>query len=493
MTESKEGGASSKIDAIRAKSGVGSSSQDPDIPLDTEPFETIDITKIELDEDIYPRVQKSQKTIEVYAEAMRSGAVFPPIEVQCILDSGLERIILMDGWHRINAYQENKVREVAVCYWRSEILDKKTHLKELRVRSVKANLNHGDRLSNRDKEVMCQTMAEADTDIVIIEQEFADIFGVTRRSINNWIGAIRARQKGSRDNLILRLSFLGWTQQEIADTVGLTKARINQMLNSGNFAEIKHSIKSGKSISEVAEYNGLDIPVTWSIVLKDSDDTARFERLERALPIYDRWSFGSRDNMYGVANYKWGLITGQIIENLLYLYTHDQDIVLDPMAGGGTTNDVCIVFNRRCASFDIEPVREDIRQHDITTGPPPMKHQAHLAILEPPYYNMKQDAYQSVEEYLAFLESTIKHTVKCLCPDGHLVLIIMDQVNKDGIKVPIIGPTYTMLENAGLQYEHLVSLPLSTEQFQAYHVTRAKKDRSMLGINRQMWIFRRPA
>ena len=209
--------------------------------------------------------------------------------------------------------------------------------------------------------------------------------------------------------------------------------------------------------------------------------------------LYDIWSFGFRDPRYGQEGYKWGLICGQIVENLLHYYTEEGDLVLDPMAGGGTTIDVCNAWNRRCLAFDIEPVRDDIIKNDITKGLPEEVQDVRLAILEPPYYNMMQDAYKSLNEYLDFLYDAIKHTAERLAPDGILALIVMDQVNKDQEKYPLIGPSYRLLEHACLEYEHLVGLPLATEQHTAYHVEWAKKGKFMLGINRQMWIFRRPA
>lgn len=209
--------------------------------------------------------------------------------------------------------------------------------------------------------------------------------------------------------------------------------------------------------------------------------------------LYDIWSFGFRDPRYGQEGYKWGLICGQIIENLLYYYTKEDDIVLDPMAGGGTTIDVCKAFNRRCMAFDIDPVRDDILKNDITKGLPDIVKDVQLAILEPPYYNMMQDAYSSLNEFLSFLEDAIKNTADRLRPGGVLALIIMDQVNKDQEKYPMIGPAFELLNRTELEYEHLVGLPLGTQQHTAYHVKWAKEGRFMLGINRQMWIFRRPA
>jgi transcriptional regulator with XRE-family HTH domain len=84
-------------------------------------------------------------------------------------------------------------------------------------------------------------------------------------------------------HLIYRLSFLGWTQQEIADVVGLKRQRVQQIANNTNFSKICNSIASGKSISETAEFYGLDlrlssileIPV--SCIPNTSDDYSKVD------------------------------------------------------------------------------------------------------------------------------------------------------------------------------------------------------------------------
>lgn len=111
---------------------------------------------------------------------------------------------------------------------------------------------------------MCRIMAEDDPDANTTEEEFAETFNVSRQTINNWISDIRTRQKGSRDGLIIRLSKLGWTQEEIAEKVGITQQRVQQITNNANFGKICNDYNDGKSISEIAEYYGLDIPVVWS-------------------------------------------------------------------------------------------------------------------------------------------------------------------------------------------------------------------------------------
>jgi transcriptional regulator with XRE-family HTH domain len=137
------------------------------------------------------------------------------------------------------------------------------------------------------------------------QQKIADIFGVEQQSVSNWIKDIRAGQKGSRENMIYRLDFLGWTQQEIADVVKLERSSISKNVNSGNFSKIHNDIDSGKSISEIAEFHGLDIPVAWAIVLDEKTDSERFEMFgtskygnEKPKP-FNVWSFANRDTRLG--------------------------------------------------------------------------------------------------------------------------------------------------------------------------------------------------
>ena len=50
--------------------------------------------------------------------------------------------------------------------------------------------------------------------------------------MSDWISDIRTRQKASHNFLILRLSRLGWTQQEIADEVGMSQNRISEIIGN---------------------------------------------------------------------------------------------------------------------------------------------------------------------------------------------------------------------------------------------------------------------
>jgi len=210
--------------------------------------------------------------------------------------------------------------------------------------------------------------------------------------------------------------------------------------------------------------------------------------------LYNIWNFHFRDPRYGQEGYKWGLIAGQIVENLLYYYTEPGDTVLDPMAGGGTTLDVCKAFNRECIALDLTPIRDDIIQNDILQGLPDdiQDKEIQLVILEPPYFNMKiQDAYPTIQHFYNFSKTAIEHSTISLKIGGYVALIIMDQQHKGNTNFPLIGESYLLLKNAGLTYENLITLPLATSQYEAWAVSKHKEKKELMNINRQMWIFRK--
>ncbi len=55
-----------------------------------------------------------------------------------------------------------------------------------------------------------------------------------------------------------------------------------------------------------------------------------------------------------------GRIPAQMIAHILYYFSEQGDLVLDPMAGGGVVADTCLALNRRCRSFDMDD-RPDTR------------------------------------------------------------------------------------------------------------------------------------
>jgi len=71
---------------------------------------------------------------------------------------------------------------------------------------------------------------------------------------------------------------------------------------------------------------------------------------------YPRQTYGKiqkRNNKYA------GVTSAFVIYNLVKRYTEPGDLVLDPMAGSGTTLDVCSEEARNCIAYDISPTRPE--------------------------------------------------------------------------------------------------------------------------------------
>ena len=101
----------------------------------------LDIKELRFDEKLYPRMKISWKTAYSYAQAMKTGSVFPSITVGILNDKKL----VVDGWHRIEACKMNKVK-----YIKAEV-KKYSSEKEFFLDAIKKNAHHGRPLSTQEK------------------------------------------------------------------------------------------------------------------------------------------------------------------------------------------------------------------------------------------------------------------------------------------------------------------------------------------------------
>ena len=107
----------------------------------------------------------------------------------------------------------------------------------------------------------------------------------------------------------------------------------------------------GKSVEELAKFYNLENITTWAIVLQEKSDSDRFqlfgkpEHQDNAPRLYNIWNFSQCDPRLGETHP--GQIPCQIVLNLLHYYTKQGEFVVDPMAGGGSTVDACLVMGRK--------------------------------------------------------------------------------------------------------------------------------------------------
>jgi len=355
----------------------------------------LSIRDIVKDPDIYPRRNESPKTIEAYAEALEAGAKFPPILVQGIsTNDGKEYTVFLDGLHRARACERVKRKTIEAEYWKRETLNKEEWLTRLQLESAKRNATHGDRLGSEDKKYQARKICEKNP--LITEQEIADALGVSQQTVSNWVSDIKLRQKAEHQAVIYKLNSLGWTQEEIAKVVGLARSTIaERMSDLPKLVELTKSLLDrGEPVERIAEKLKIDLTLAWAMILDGKDDLERFKHFgegeyQNVSPlIYNVWNFTGRDPRLGIEVP--GNIPGQIAMNTLYYYTKQGDLVVDPMAGGGSTVDACLALGRRCRAYDINPPekREDIVKHDIREGFPREVKGCDFIFLDPPYWRL---------------------------------------------------------------------------------------------------------
>lgn len=162
--------------------------------------------------------------------------------------------------------------------------------------------------------------------------------------------------------------------------------------------------------------NGCPLPLAWSIALEEKNDMERFRLLGWGLRTWDHWFFNDVDKRFGD---DWpGRIPAQMVGHILYYFTDQGDLVLDPMAGGGVVSDTCLALNRRCLSFDMDASpgkRPEIEQWywdaDNLEWPASKRMKPDLIMFDPPYFSKKADEYHknsiaglSKDDYIRFFE-----------------------------------------------------------------------------------------
>jgi len=79
-----------------------------------------------------------------------------------------------------------------------------------------------------------------------------------------------------------------------------------------------------------------------------------------------------------------GVTPAFIIWNLVQRYTQTGDLVVDPMAGSGTTVDVCKEEGRKVIGYDIAPKHPEVIQNDARNIPLPDE-SVDLVFIDSPY------------------------------------------------------------------------------------------------------------
>jgi len=403
-------------------------------------IENIPLESIIFLDDLYPRSGFDNNTVARYRLALDN---LPPIQIT-------HEYILIDGYHRLMAHRIEQRETISA---EIEQLAQEHVLWE----AMKRNAGHGLQLSLQDKKRLARLFfSDSRT-----QAEIAAALSVNPSSISRWVKDLKQKQDEERNAKIMDMWLACHTQEEIAEAVGLSQKQVSVIL---------------------ADIRKLQLQETY---IPDS------------LQLFNLWNFQSCDDRYGV-DFP-GRIPGQIVENVLYYYTEPFDTVVDPMAGGGTILDVCKVMYRRYRCYDIRPVRDDIKQHDIAGGFPRECNGTDLVFLDPPYWKQKQGDYSddktnfanmpSLDVFYGEMGRLFDNAHEILADGGHVCVIVGPTQSKGQIYDH--AHEFAKMLGQRFLFVNRIVVPYTTQQAQGYHVAAAKEGRYMLKLYRDLLVFQK--
>lgn len=420
------------------------------------------LNKIKIDEKIYPR--RSDGTFEINHDVVNAYKLnlleLPPIVVS-------SDFTLIDGYHRYLAHRDSGVDEIEI-----EVID--IVPEQYLIEAIKRNAKHGLQLTRAQKyfwaNQLCHETEGKETRTKLLEM-LPDLLAISHHTILEWTRRTREElekeETEERNRKIMELYLRCYSSEEIAEVAELSDAGVR------------------KIISQLKE-----------------EKSSELQNPPEGFQPYTLLSFSQCKKEYGRDDYP-GRMPGQIIEHLLWYYTELFDIVLDPMAGSGTTVDVCKAMYRRYQAYDlIKDESKGIEEHDIVKdGVPHRKNfPPQLIILDPPYWSQKEDSYVAQETGLAkmpldrFYEAMSEIVEQCteiLVSGGYLAVIISPSQIAGKI-YDHIKQIWDFIESQkNLVYGMRFIVPYTTQQVRGFDVKAAIEKKYPLKLHRDLLVYRK--
>lgn len=280
--------------------------------------------------------------------------------------------------------------------------------------------------------------------------------------------------------------------------IGKELIKVKLKLQHGQFLkwleqEVEFSKSNAYRFMEVAS-GRLEIENIWGHKKLPASGKFRFEP-----KVYNIWNFAGRNPNFGL-EYP-GNIPGEIALNVIHYYTNENDLIIDPMAGGGSTIDACKFLDRKCLAYDINCVREDIKYNDITKGFPEETKDCDLIFLDPPYFNLKSKDYipESVSSlelnhFREFVNKLAEDCYETIKESGIVTYIIQNYYVKFASideYVDFIDEGIQSFKRAGFKLVNRINCPQTSQVYQPQDVKKAQEQKGMLNLIRDLSIFKK--
>ena len=168
------------------------------------------------------------------------------------------------------------------------------------------------------------------------------------------------------------------------------------------------------------------------------------------------------DRPMGIRGYP-GATPAWVVWNLLQRYTREDDLVVDPFCGGGTTLDVARSLGRRGIGYDLQPQRPDIFRADARKVPLESD-KADFVFMDPPYsthleYSRDDDCIGELDafgtEYFEAMERVFEEAARVLRDRRYMAVYCGDSFQKKRGFVGIGARFSAMLEKRFRPIDHI--------------------------------------
>jgi len=432
----------------------------------------VDISSLKIREDLFIRSGLNEDAVQRYMELYQSGKE-KAIKVQAGTN------IVIDGFHRLKACERLGLKKILAEYVEADE-------KDLRALAYKYNRIHGVPLTREERNKLIADLYFKDG---WTQQQIADLVGLSQNRVSEILAssetdnsnnsADKRRELKPEDYpAIARLILGGEKQADVAEKFGVSQGRISQVW--AEFRDKVYKLYTEERLlkREVAEKVGLTLDEV-DRILQQYGDPLNFELMNSTW-----WPSFGLDSRFGKENAS--KLPAGLVRNILALYTKPGDVILDPAAGGGVVLDVAEdMVNRKCYAYDLMPKRSDIKPFNLLNGPPPEPENPDLIFLDLPYGPQKRLQYSVDPDDLAnmpiqkFLDSLSK--IFGYWDSGILVVLMSSYRGPEGfIDLPYEAEK-RMVEAGWRIIEHIVNQHgRSNKSETGSWINKAKKERWLL-------------
>jgi hypothetical protein len=252
------------------------------------------------------------------------------------------------------------------------------------------------------------------------------------------------------------------------------------------------------------QYEKMAITNRWTISdlqkkIRDDEMSRREDEKTRFgfdLKQRNLWSFDVADPRFGRAGAR-GRLPGQVVANALYFFTEPGALVVDPMAGSGTTGDVIdrvpSLGGRTYHLYDLEPSDERIKRANVLqTGIPEQTSSVDYVFLDPPHEffprGTESDFSPGVaqSETMAKLKTLLRESARILKAGGRLSIIVEPTIGRFGM-IDFPFEVSVVARDLGLATVAKVYLPRRSESAKAF--LSAENQRALVSECRELLTF----